>query len=83
MLGWEMSPDQLGAARLPTSTPIQGLHLVGHWAQPGGGITPVMICAQRVAEEILSGGQRRDEFADWRDRFRPADSSCEPRGPEV
>lgn len=83
MLGWEMSPDQLGAARLPTSTPIKGLHLVGHWAQPGGGITPVMICAQRVAEEILSGGQRRDEFADWRDRFRPADSFGEPRGPEV
>ncbi len=55
MLGWAMSPDQLGAKRLPTSTPVENLHLVGHWTQPGGGITPVIVSAQRVARQILSG----------------------------
>jgi phytoene dehydrogenase-like protein len=55
MLGWEMSPGQLGANRLPTSTPFENLHLVGHWTQPGGGITPVIVSAQRVARAILRG----------------------------
>lgn len=55
MLGWEMSPDQLGAMRPSNETPIQDLHLVGHWTQPGGGIVPVIVSAQRVAETILKG----------------------------
>lgn len=65
MLGWEMSPEQLGDARLPTSTPVENLHLVGHWTQPGGGITPVMICAQGVAEEVLSGRPDNRDFLAW------------------
>ncbi len=55
MLGWEMSPSQLGMDRLPASTPVQNLHLVGHWTQPGGGVTPVIVSAQRVAHTILTG----------------------------
>jgi len=55
MLGWEMSPQQLGAARLPSATPIDNLYLTGHWTRPGGGVTPVIISAQRVAQSILSG----------------------------
>jgi phytoene dehydrogenase-like protein len=55
MLGWEMSPDQLGSARLPFYTPILNLYLTGHWTQPGGGITPVIVSAQRVAKTILTG----------------------------
>ena len=58
MLGFEMSPDQLGSNRLPVSTPVENLFLTGHWTQPGGGITPVIVSAQRVAKIILSG---RDE----------------------
>jgi all-trans-retinol 13,14-reductase len=56
MLGWEMSPEQLAEGRPPRETPIRGLHLVGHWTRPGGGVTPVIVSAQRVAEQILGGG---------------------------
>jgi phytoene dehydrogenase-like protein len=52
MLGWEMAPDQLGDDRPDTAFPLAGLHLVGHWTRPGGGITPVMVSALRVAEAI-------------------------------
>jgi prolycopene isomerase len=52
MLGWEMSPDQLGPARPPIDGPIEGLHFAGHWTQPGGGVTPVIVSAMRVAERI-------------------------------
>ena len=52
MLGWEMSPDQLGPARPAIDGPIEGLHFAGHWTQPGGGVTPVIVSAMRVAERI-------------------------------
>jgi phytoene dehydrogenase-like protein len=55
MLGWEMSPEQLGARRLPIYTPVDNVYLTGHWTQPGGGITPVIVSAQRVARSILTG----------------------------
>lgn len=53
MLGWEMSPDQLGERRPQIQGPCENLYFVGHWVQPGGGITPVMISAMRAAEEII------------------------------
>jgi phytoene dehydrogenase-like protein len=55
MLGWEMSPEQLGVNRLPIYTPVDNVYLTGHWTQPGGGITPVIVSAQRVARCILTG----------------------------
>lgn len=55
MLGWEMAPDQLGDNRPANTTPIKNLYLVGHWTRPGGGITPVIVSAQRVAKLILTG----------------------------
>jgi phytoene dehydrogenase-like protein len=55
MLGWEMSPEQLGMGRPAPETAIKGLYCVGHWTQPGGGITPVIVSAQRVAQTILRG----------------------------
>ena len=54
MLGWEMSPDQLGPARPAVSGLVRDLHLVGHWTQPGGGITPVIVSAMQVARKITS-----------------------------
>ena len=57
MLGWEMSPEQLGAGRPTPETAIAGLYCVGHWTQPGGGITPVIVSAQRVARTILAGSR--------------------------
>jgi len=58
MLGWEMSPDQLGALRPGIESGIRDLHLVGHWTRPGGGITPVLVSAQQVARAVLAGGRR-------------------------
>jgi phytoene dehydrogenase-like protein len=55
MLGWEMSPDQLGEYRPGIQGPFKNLYFVGHWAQPGGGITPVMISALRAAKQITQG----------------------------
>ena len=54
MLGWEMSPDQLGAHRPALNGPVKNLYFVGHWTQPGGGITPVIVSAMRVAEQIAA-----------------------------
>ena len=72
MLGWEMSPSQLGSARLPNSTPVENLYLVGHWTQPGGGITPVIVSAQRVARRILTGRSAGVDLAAQYFSFRSA-----------
>jgi phytoene dehydrogenase-like protein len=67
MLGWEMSPDQLAESRPSTEGPLKNLFFVGHWTQPGGGITPVMVSAMQVAQAIVSGrpGQRGGEWSLW------------------
>jgi phytoene dehydrogenase-like protein len=59
MLGWEMSPDQLGAHRPALNGLVKNLYFVGHWTQPGGGITPVIVSAMRVAETIAA---RAEEY---------------------
>ena len=56
MLGWEMSPDQLGSRRPGITGPIKGLYFTGHWTQPGGGITPVIVSAMQVAAAINGRG---------------------------
>ncbi|MES1240877.1 MAG: NAD(P)/FAD-dependent oxidoreductase [Acidobacteriota bacterium] len=52
MLGWEMSPDQLGAARPDVASGISNLFFAGHWTRPGGGITPVIVSAQDAARRV-------------------------------
>jgi phytoene dehydrogenase-like protein len=52
MLGWELAPDQLGDDRPDVCGPLRNLYFVGHWTQPGGGITPVMVSAIRAAEMV-------------------------------
>ncbi|MBI2187387.1 MAG: NAD(P)/FAD-dependent oxidoreductase [Acidobacteria bacterium] len=54
MLGWEMSPDQLGDTRPDTTAPVDNLHFVGHWVRPGGGITPVIMSAIQVAADVIA-----------------------------
>lgn len=66
MLGWEMSPDQLGDGRPAPETAIRNLYCVGHWTQPGGGITPVIVSAQQVAGEILRGRAMASRSGDRR-----------------
>src|SRR5262249_3410031 len=60
MLGWEMSPEQLGAGRPAiTGGGVRDLFFVGHWARPGGGVTPVIISAQQVARAVVAGRAER------------------------
>ncbi|HEX4602610.1 MAG TPA: NAD(P)/FAD-dependent oxidoreductase [Candidatus Angelobacter sp.] len=55
MLGWAMSPDQLGEKRPDIQSPFRNLYFIGHWTRPGGGITPVMISAMQAVKLILGG----------------------------
>ena len=55
MLGWEMSPAQLGAGRPGIESGIENLFLAGHWTRPGGGVTPVLVSAQQAAQAVLAG----------------------------
>ncbi|HEV8242308.1 MAG TPA: NAD(P)/FAD-dependent oxidoreductase [Thermoanaerobaculia bacterium] len=52
MLGWEMAPDQLGDARPGLQGAVRNLVFTGHWVQPGGGITPVIVSAIHAAEAV-------------------------------
>lgn len=70
MLGWEMSPEQLGANRPAINGLVKNLYFVGHWTQPGGGITPVIVSAMKVAESITK--RAGHSFAPLRARPRPA-----------
>ncbi len=72
MLGWEMSPDQLGEARPSIRGPVDDLLLVGHWTRPGGGITPVIVSAMNVAEAVLQGSVSHSQTVV--DRMRSLDS---------
>jgi prolycopene isomerase len=51
--GWEVSPAQVGPRRLGQATPIEGLHLVGHWTQPGGGVYGVVSSGLQVVRSLL------------------------------
>jgi prolycopene isomerase len=50
--GWDLAPDQVGPGRLPSSAPVEGLFLVGHWTRPGGGVYGVMTSGVDVARRI-------------------------------
>jgi all-trans-retinol 13,14-reductase len=64
MLGWEMSPDQLGSGRPSIESPISGLYFVGQWTRPGGGITPVIISAMNVAEKVTARHSLQQGFCE-------------------
>jgi phytoene desaturase len=51
--GWEQSPEQSALNRLGRVTPVQGLHLSGHWTQPGGGLITVLVSGIQTAQVIL------------------------------
>jgi prolycopene isomerase len=63
LYGWELSPRNVGPGRPGAQTPIEGLHLVGHWTQPGGGVYGVVSSGVRTARAIL-GHQRESELWD-------------------
>jgi prolycopene isomerase len=53
-----MSPDQLGDNRPALNGMLKNLYFVGHWTQPGGGITPVIVSAMQVARKISHGSSQ-------------------------
>ena len=61
--GWALTPSQVGPGRAGVSTPVAGLHLVGHWAQPGGGVYGVVSSAVQAARLALG---LESERALWR-----------------
>ena len=63
LYGWELSPRNVGPGRPSAQTPIEGLHLTGHWTQPGGGIYGVVTSGVQTARAIL-GHRRESELWD-------------------
>jgi prolycopene isomerase len=52
--GWAATPRQIGMGRLGPRTPVRGLHLVGHWTQPGHGVLTVVLSGMKAARRLLS-----------------------------
>ena len=58
--GWALTPAQVGPGRSGIETHVDGLHLVGHWAQPGGGVYGVVSSAVQAARMALDLGSEED-----------------------
>lgn len=54
--GWNVSPSQVGPARIPNRSPIEGLYFAGHWTSPGGGIYGVSVSGVQAAQKVLGIG---------------------------
>jgi len=65
--GWALGPDQIGPGRPANVTPLPGLYLAGHWAQPGGGVYGVVTSGVNAARAILGLGTDGDL---WRELER-------------
>lgn len=57
--GWDFTPNQVGANRLPSVTCFENLFLAGHWTVPGGGTSTVMYSGKCAAELILKREERK------------------------
>ncbi|MCG8588802.1 MAG: NAD(P)/FAD-dependent oxidoreductase [Proteobacteria bacterium] len=60
LYGWEVSPQQVGPLRLAPTTPIEGLHLAGHWTQPGGGVYGAASSGVMAAQHVLGYDREAD-----------------------
>ena len=63
LYGWALTPGQVGPGRPPHDTGVRGLHLAGHWTQPGGGVVGVVGSGLHAARHVLG---LEDEAALWR-----------------
>ncbi len=61
--GWDVSPDQVGPARIPNQSPLKGLYFAGHWTTPGGGVYGVSVSGVQAAQRVL-GIRKQAEL--WR-----------------
>lgn len=60
--GWDVSPQQVGALRIPQQSPVQGLFFAGHWTAPGGGVYGVSVSGLMAAQRILQIPDADDLF---------------------
>ncbi len=51
--GWNQTIDNSGLSRLPHTTPIKNLYLVGAWTQPGHGYSAVISSGLQCFAEII------------------------------
>lgn len=51
--GFDVSPGQVGPARLPNRAPVKGLYFAGHWTSPGGGVYGVSVSGVQAAQNVL------------------------------
>lgn len=58
--GWDVSPNQVGPARIANQSPIKGLYFAGHWTAPGGGVYGVSISGVKAAQSVLGIGRMGD-----------------------
>jgi prolycopene isomerase len=64
--GWENSPQQTGSRRLPIVTPIDGLFLAGHWAQPGHGVYRAILSGMHAARAVVERAGSGDAIPEFR-----------------
>ncbi|MDD5275033.1 MAG: NAD(P)/FAD-dependent oxidoreductase [Methylovulum sp.] len=58
--GWDVSPGQVGPARLQNQSPVEGLYFAGHWTSPGGGIYGVCVSGVQAAQKVLGIRKQAD-----------------------
>lgn len=51
--GWEMGPERYGPGRIPAKLPIPGVHLAGHWTDPGPSLLNAALSGRAAALKII------------------------------
>lgn len=64
--GWENTPQQTGGRRLALVTPVAGLFLAGHWAQPGHGAYRAILSGMHAARAALAEAGDGDAVPEFR-----------------
>ncbi len=59
--GWDVTPNQVGPARIQNQSPIKGLFFAGHWTSPGGGVYGVSVSGMQAAQKVL-GIKKQSDF---------------------
>lgn len=59
--GWDVTPGQVGPARIQNQSPVKGLYFAGHWSSPGGGVYGVSVSGVQAAQKVL-GIKRQSDF---------------------
>ncbi|MCK5121734.1 MAG: NAD(P)/FAD-dependent oxidoreductase [Methylococcales bacterium] len=58
--GWDVTPAQVGPARIQNKSPLKGLYFAGHWTSPGGGVYGVSVSGVQAAQKVLGLSKQSD-----------------------